>query len=82
MVVLSDRIRPGDTFSVRVTPRAGKNGVVVEGDQIFVRVTAVPDKGKANKAVQAELAKALGVAKSRLVLVRGNVSRTKMFRLD
>ena len=42
----------------------------------------VPEDGKANAAVIKLLAKALGVAKSRLVLVRGATSRDKLFRID
>lgn len=45
-------------------------------------VTAVPEGGKANAAVQALLAAALGVAASGLTLVRGQTSRNKIFRLD
>lgn len=45
-------------------------------------VTAAPEDGRANAAVAAALAYALGVAKSRLVLVRGQTSRDKLFRLE
>lgn len=73
---------PGAEFAVRVTPRASRNAVLAEGGEIRVYVTVVPEDGKANAAVQKLLAKALGVAKSRLVLVRGAASRDKLFRLD
>jgi uncharacterized protein YggU (UPF0235/DUF167 family) len=42
----------------------------------------VPEDGRANKAVSELLAEALGVAKTRLTLVRGATSREKVFRLD
>lgn len=42
-----------------------------------VRVNAVPDKGKANAAVAALLAKALGVPKSAVSVVSGETSRMK-----
>jgi len=42
-----------------------------------VRVKAVPDKGKANKAVIAILAKSLGVPKSAFTLIRGETARQK-----
>ena len=42
-----------------------------------VRVSAVPDKGKANAAVVALLAKALGVPKSAVSVVSGETSRMK-----
>ncbi len=73
---------PGAEFAVRVTPRASRNAVLAEGGEIRVYVTVVPEDGKANAAVQKLLAKALGVAKSRLVLIRGATSRDKVFRLD
>lgn len=79
---LSALATPGAEFAVRVTPRASRNAVLAEGGEIRVYVTVVPEDGKANAAVQKLLAKALGVAKSRLVLVRGGASRDKVFRLD
>ena len=42
-----------------------------------VRVKAVPDKGKANAAVIAVLAKALGVPRSAVTLVSGDTARLK-----
>jgi uncharacterized protein YggU (UPF0235/DUF167 family) len=47
-----------------------------------VYVTTVPEDGKANAAVQKLLAKALGVAKSRLTLIRGHTTRDKVFQVD
>ncbi len=43
--------------------------------------TAVPDKGKANAAVIALLAKALGVPKSAITLVSGDTARQKTVRV-
>ena len=73
---------PGTEISVRVTPKASRNMVQVEGGKVRVYVTTVPEGGKANAAVQKLLAKALGVAKTRLTLVRGQTSRDKVFRLE
>lgn len=79
---LSHLAQPGATFALRVTPRARRNTISVEDGAIRVQVTAVPEDGKANAAVVKLLADSLGVAKSRLVLVRGATSRDKVFRLD
>lgn len=73
--------RPGDEIAVRVTPRASRERVEPEGAGFRVYVTVPPEDGKANAAVQAALAKHLGVAKSRLDLIRGAKSRDKVFRL-
>ncbi|MBV7408036.1 DUF167 domain-containing protein [Maritimibacter sp. DP1N21-5] len=73
---------PGADIAVRVMPNAARNAVTVEDGVIRVSVTVVPEDGKATKAVVKLLANALGVAKSRLVLVRGTTSRDKLFRID
>jgi uncharacterized protein YggU (UPF0235/DUF167 family) len=73
---------PGAELAVRVTPNAGRNRVAAEAGVIRVSVTAAPADGAANAAVTRLLARALGVAPSRLVLIRGAASRDKCFRLD
>lgn len=68
---------------LRVTPNAAGDrieGVVSLSDGrpvLKVRVTAVPDKGKANAAVVKLLAKAWGVPRSSLSIVAGEKDRNK-----
>jgi uncharacterized protein YggU (UPF0235/DUF167 family) len=78
---LSALALPGAEIAVRVTPRAGREAMTVEDGAIRIRVTAVPEDGKANAAVQRLLARALGVAPGRLALVRGAAARDKVFRV-
>lgn len=73
---------PGTTLNTRVTPKARANKVEIEGGTIKVSVTSPPADGQANSAVIKLLAKALGVAKTRLTLLQGHKSRDKVFRLD
>jgi len=73
--------RDGDrvSFSVRVTPRASANAVGGERDgALLVRVTAPPVEGRANDAVIAVLAAALGVRRSAVRVERGGAARTKL----
>ena len=72
---------PGTEIQVRVTPKASRNLVKLEDGKIRVYVTTVPEGGKATAAVQKLLAKSLGIAKTRLELVRGHTSRDKLFRV-
>lgn len=72
----------GAEFQVRATPRARRPGVALDAGLWRVAVTAPPEDGRANAAVAEALAHALGVAKGRLVLVRGATARDKLFRLD
>ena len=81
-VDLSDLAVPGALLAVRVTPKASRNEVVRDGDALRVYVTTVPEAGKATAAVVKILAKSLGIAKTRLTLVRGETSRDKLFRVD
>lgn len=79
---LADLAVSGTTITVRVTPNARANEVVMEEDAIKIGVTVPPEDGKANAAVMSLLSKALGVPKSRLTLVHGQKSRDKKVRLD
>ncbi|SFL25002.1 hypothetical protein SAMN04488036_107173 [Shimia haliotis] len=78
---LSFLVKEGAEISVRVTPKASRNAVVMKDGQIRVYVTVVPEGGKANAAVQKLLANTLGIAKSRLRLIRGDTARDKVFRV-
>lgn len=79
---LSRLAKGGTRFSVRVTPKASRNRIAEEPDGLVrVYVTTVPEDGKATAAVIKLLAKAIGVAKSDLVLVRGATDRVKVFQV-
>lgn len=78
----ADRARPGAEIAVTVTPGARSERLEPEEAGFRIWVTAPPEGGRATAAVQALLAKGLGVAKSRLTLVRGATARRKTFRLD
>ncbi len=78
----------GLLLRVRVTPKSSSNtveGVMRQADgtvSLQIRVTAQPDKGKANKAVIQTLAHALGMPKSQLAIASGATSRQKTVRID
>lgn len=75
------------TLSLRVTPNAGSDRIEgrelrTDGEAVLrLRVAAVPDKGKANAAAVALLAKALGVPKSAIRLVAGETARSKVVEI-
>jgi uncharacterized protein (TIGR00251 family) len=69
-------------LTVEVRPRAGRDEIVGwQGTVLRVRVAAPPTAGAANAAVCALLAARLGCARSRVVIVRGQTSRTKVVRV-
>lgn len=75
--------RDGWLLSVRVTPKSSRDevtGLHAAADgavSLAVKVTARPDKGKANKAVIEVIAKAAGLPKSDLSIVSGETDRNK-----
>ncbi|MDO5658034.1 MAG: DUF167 domain-containing protein [Paracoccus sp. (in: a-proteobacteria)] len=80
---LSHLAEPGTTFAARVTPRAASNRIALDDSgAIRVWVTTVPEGSKATAAVVKLLARAIGVPKTRLELIRGETSRDKTFRVS
>ena len=69
-------------LAVRVTPGARSEALEISQGRLFAKGRVKPEDGKATAAVQAMLANALGVATSRLRLLRGATSREKLFQLD
>jgi uncharacterized protein len=71
------------TITVRLQPRARRDEVVGERDGVIViRVTAPPVDGKANAALCRLIAKRVGVAPSRVEIVRGHTAREKVIRVE
>ena len=75
-------------LAVRLTPNAGRNGVegieTSAGGEAYLkaRVTAVPEDGKANKALILLLADTLRLPKSSISIVSGETARKKILRID
>ena len=73
---------------VRLTPKSSRDvleGVEVTGDgraHLKARVRAVPEKGKANAALERLIADALGVPASNVSLVAGGTARLKIVRVE
>ncbi len=77
----------GNPFAVRVTTKASSNRITVEeledGSRLVrVYVTTVPENGKANQVVIKLLAKEMGLAKSSLMIIRGQTDRNKLVRIS
>jgi len=74
--------RQGKPFEVIVTPKAARNHIRYNNDNIRVYITTVPENGKATVAVIKLLAKVIGVPKSKLKLLCGAKSKRKLFQVD
>ncbi len=69
-------------IDIKVQPKARRNSIEIDGVRVTVRVTAAPEKGKANEAVVALMAKQLEIAKGRVKVVRGHKARNKRLCID
>ena len=70
-------------LKVKVAPGAGRDEVQGwMGDTLKLRVSAPPEKGRANRAVVALLAGTLSVGRDRIVIVAGAGSRRKRVRIE
>ncbi len=70
-------------LDVKVTPGASQNRVEAwEGDVLRIRVRGVPEKGRVNDELRHFLADQLGIAPSRITLVRGATSRLKRLSIE
>ena len=68
---------------VRAQPGASRERIVGEyRGALKIAVTRPPERGRANDAIAAALAKALGVRKAAVNLVSGAASRDKLFRVE
>lgn len=77
MEALSARVR------LRVAPGARRSEIVGRhGDGWRVRVTAAPERGRANDEVLELLAAALGLRPRQMRVVAGATSRNKIVELD
>ena len=78
----------GAELRVRVQPSSSKDAVEgvsedASGQRFLkVRVRAVPEKGKANAAVERVIAKALGLPKSAVSVEKGESQRIKTVRIS
>jgi hypothetical protein len=68
-------------LALRVTPGARTESIEIVNGRLLVKVRAKPQDGAANEAVLALLAAALGIAASRLRMLRGATGREKLVQL-
>ena len=78
--VLEMTVVPGGVrFGVHAKPRASRSRVIgVKGGEHDVSIAAPPVDGEANRELLATLARAMGVPKRDVEIVRGESSRSKL----
>ena len=73
----------GVEIALHIQPRASRTEVIgAHGDALKIRLAAPPVDGEANEELVRFLAKALGVPKSAVTIVRGATGRRKVVRVE
>jgi len=73
----------GITFQVKVVPAGSKTSIEgIYGDMLKVKLSAAPEKGKANEALLEFLAERLGVKRKFVKIVSGLTSKVKQVAIE
>jgi len=76
-------VADGVEITIKVVPGASRDGIMgLLGDALKVRVSAPPEKGKANAAVIELLAEALGVSVKNISVISGAASPRKVLHVS
>jgi uncharacterized protein (TIGR00251 family) len=76
-------VEPTTRLRLRVSPGAGRTEIVGRhGEAWKVRVSAAPERGRANDAVLRLLSERLDMPPSRIALVSGRTGRDKIVELQ
>ena len=70
-------------LSIKVVPASSRDGLAGWlGETLKVRVSAPPERGKANAAVEKVVANALGVSKGQALIIKGKTSARKVMEIN
>lgn len=71
------------TITVQVQPKSSRDEIVgVHEGRLKIRISAPPVDGKANERLIEVIAKAFGVSKSSVEIVKGHHSRVKTIKIS
>lgn len=69
-------------MTVKAVPGSSKDAIIgLLGDMLKIKVSAAPEKGKANKSIIALLSKELGIAKKNIEIISGSTTAIKQIQI-
>ncbi|MBU1221691.1 YggU family protein [Myxococcota bacterium] len=73
----------GITVEIKVQPRSSKTGIgPISAGAVKVRISEAPVDGKANEAVIKLFSSLLGIAKSQIRIIKGELARSKVIAIS
>jgi uncharacterized protein (TIGR00251 family) len=71
------------TLAIKVVPGASRDRIAGRlGDAVKIQVSAAPEGGKANKAVEALLADTLGLKANQVAVIKGHTQARKIVQIE
>ncbi|MDR1451130.1 MAG: DUF167 domain-containing protein [Helicobacteraceae bacterium] len=70
------------SLTIKAAPNAQKDAILsARNGELAIGISAAPENGKANAALIAFMAKTFKIAKSDIIIARGETTRRKILRL-
>lgn len=67
---------------LKIIPNSSRNEVIIDDDNLKIKITAQPIENKANKALIEFLSKKLRIAKSNIKIIKGETSKEKTLLIN
>jgi uncharacterized protein (TIGR00251 family) len=69
-------------LKIKVSPNAQRDSIAnVANDELIIKINAAPEKGRANAALIAFMAKTFKIAKRDIIIASGESARRKLLRM-
>lgn len=74
-------INSKEAFEIKVITKASKNEIYFENNIIKVKITEIPENGKANKAIITLFSKKFKIPKKNIMIIKGEKSSNKIVKI-
>lgn len=79
---LNNIIKNGSIFDIKVITKSSKNEIIFDNNIIKVKITEIPENGKANKAIIDLFSKTFKIPKNKITIIKGLKTSNKTIKID
>lgn len=76
-----EKIKNNTILNIKVITKSSKNEIIFDNDIIKVKVTEIPENGKANKAIVDLFSKTFKIPKNKITITKGLKSSNKTIKI-
>ena len=77
-----EKIKNNTILNIKVITKSSKNEIIFDNDVIKVKITEIPENGKANKAIVDLFSKTFKIPKNKITIIKGLKSSNKTIKID